>query len=63
MFMGSKLSIVNTSILYKLIRGSSANLAKILEDKMTQKCIWRCKGPHIAKVVLKKDKGQMSYTT
>ena len=57
MFMVSKLSIVNMSILYKLIHGSSAILAKILEDKMTQKCIWKCKGPQIAKVVLKKDKG------
>lgn len=57
MFMVSKLSIVNMSILYKLIHGSSATLAKILEDKMTQKCIWKCKGPQIAKVVLKKDKG------
>lgn len=43
MFMVRKLSIVNMSILYKVIHGSSATLAKILEDKMTQKCIWKCK--------------------
>ena len=57
MFMVRKLNIVNMSNLYKLIHGSSATLAKILEDKMTQKRIWKCKGPEIAKVVAKKDKG------
>ena len=57
MFMVRKLSIVNMSILYKLIHVSSATLAKILEDKMTQKHIWKYKGPEIAKVVAKKDKG------
>ena len=57
MFMVRKLSIVNMSILYKLIHVSSATLTKILEDKMTQKHIWKYKGPEIAKVVAKKDKG------
>ena len=55
--MVRKLTIVNMSILYKLIHGSSATLAKILEDKMTQNCIWKCKGPQIAEAVVKKDKG------
>lgn len=57
MFMVRKLSIVNMSILYKVIHGSSATLAKILEDKMTQNVYGNVKGPQIAEAVVKKDKG------